>query len=74
MLSNDVTRYVAVYQALGLNFSEQSRTLHLYARYAEAYDDRFTLVSRIHDWCAQPHRRQSERDRATIRRDVSACS
>jgi integrase/recombinase XerD len=52
MLSNDVTRYVAVYQALGLNFSEQSRTLHLYARYAEAYDDPFTLVSRIRDWCA----------------------
>ena len=52
MLSNDVTRYVAVYQALGLNFSEQSRTLHLYARYAEAYDDRFTLVSRIRDWCS----------------------
>lgn len=52
MLSNDVTRYVAVYQALGLSFSEQSRTLHLYARYAEAYADRFTLVSRIRDWCA----------------------
>lgn len=52
MLSNDVTRYVAVYQALGLAFAEQSRTLHLYARYADTYGDRFTLVSRIHDWCA----------------------
>ena len=52
MLSNDVTRYAAVYQALGFSFSEQSRTLHLYARYAEAYADRFMLVSRIHDWCA----------------------
>ena len=52
MLSNDVTRYVAVYKTLGLAFGEQSRTLHLYARYAETYDDRFTLVSRIHGWCA----------------------
>jgi integrase len=52
MLSEDVTRYVALYRRLGLNFSEQSRTLNLYTRYAEAHEDRYTLVSRIHDWCA----------------------
>lgn len=52
MLSNDVTRYVALYRTLGLSFREQSRTLHLYSSYAEAHGDQFTLVSRIHDWCA----------------------
>jgi integrase/recombinase XerD len=52
MLSDDVMRYVALYRRLGLSFDEQSRTLHLYARYAEAHGDRHTLVSRLRDWCA----------------------
>lgn len=52
MLSNEVIRYVALYRKLGLSFNEQSRTLHQYARYAETHGDRYTLVSRIHDWCA----------------------
>jgi integrase/recombinase XerD len=52
MLSNDVARYVALHRRLGLKFDEQSRTLNLYARYAEAHRDRYTLVNRIHDWCA----------------------
>jgi integrase/recombinase XerD len=51
MLSDDVTRYVALYRRLGLSFDEQSRTLHLYARYAEAHGDRHILVSRLRDWC-----------------------
>ena len=53
MLSDDVARYVALYRRLGRNFAEQSRTLHLYARYAEARGDQFTSGSRIHDWCAR---------------------
>lgn len=52
MLSDDVTRYVTLYRRLGLKFDEQSRTLHLYARYAEAQGDQFTRITRIHDWCA----------------------
>jgi integrase/recombinase XerD len=52
MLSDDVARYVALYRKLGLRFDEQSRTLHHYASYAEAHGDRYTLTSRIHDWCA----------------------
>jgi integrase/recombinase XerD len=52
MLSNDVARYVALHRRLGLKFDEQNRTLNLYARYADAHGDRYTLVSRIHDWCA----------------------
>lgn len=52
MLSNNVARYVALHRRLGLKFDEHSRTLNLYARYAEAHGDRYTLVSRIHDWCA----------------------
>ena len=52
MLSEDVTRYVALYRRLGRSFSEQSRTLHLYARYAEAQGDSHIRIVRIHDWCA----------------------
>lgn len=52
MLSDDVTRYVALYRRLGRKFTEQSRTLHLYARYAEARGDSHVRIARIHDWCA----------------------
>lgn len=52
MLSEDVTRYVALYRRLGRSFSEQSRTLHLYARYAEAQGDSHIRIVRLHDWCA----------------------
>jgi integrase len=52
MLIDNVIRYVALHRRLGLTFDEQSRTLTLYARYAEAHGDRYTSVTRIHDWCA----------------------
>ncbi len=52
MLSDDVARYVAIYRRLGRSFAEQSRTLHLYVRYAEAQGDSHVRVARIHDWCA----------------------
>jgi len=52
MLSDDLMRYVALYRRLGRSFDEQSRTLHLYARHAEAHGDQHTLVSRFRDWCA----------------------
>lgn len=52
MLSDDVARYVAIYQRLGRIFAEQSRTLHLYVRYAEAQGDSHVRLARIHDWCA----------------------
>lgn len=52
MLIDDVTRYVALYRRLGRNFAEQSRTLHLYVRYAEGHGDRLVRVDRIRDWCA----------------------
>lgn len=52
MLNTDVARYVALHRRLGLKFNEQSRILNLYARYAESHGDRYTLINRIHDWCA----------------------
>ena len=52
MLSDDVTRYVALYRRLGRSFAEQSRTLHLYALYAGAQGDSHVRIARIHDWCA----------------------
>ena len=69
MLSEDATRYVALYRRLGLNFSEQSRTLRLFADYAEAHGDRHTRISRVHDWCSMassPVRARSRFD--TVRR------
>ena len=53
MLSDDVTRYVALYRRLGRSFAEQSRTLHLYVRFAEAQGDSHVRTARIHDWCAE---------------------
>ncbi len=44
MLSNHVTRYVALHQRLGLRFDAQRRMLERYARYAEAHGDRYTLI------------------------------
>ena len=52
MLSSHITRYVALSRRLGLQFDEQERTLELYASYAEAHGDRYTLVKRIYEWCA----------------------
>ena len=69
MLSNHVARYVALHRRLGLQFNEQKRSLELYARYAEARGDLYTLTSRIRDWCASassPNRSRTWYD--TIRR------
>ncbi len=69
MLSSHVARYVALHRRLGLRFDQQARTLELYARYAEAREDRYTLVNRIHDWCAtasSPNRARTWFD--TVRR------
>ena len=52
MLIDDVTRYVALYQRLGRSFAEQSRTLHLFARFAAARGDNHVRVASVHDWCA----------------------
>jgi integrase/recombinase XerD len=69
MLSTHVARYVALHRKLGLRFNEQSRMLERFAAYAEAHGDRFTVVSRIHDWCAMassPNRARTWFD--TVRR------
>lgn len=54
MLIDDVTRYVALYRRLGRRFAEQSRTLHLFARFAAARGDSHIRVACVHDWCATP--------------------
>jgi hypothetical protein len=52
MLIEDVARYVALYRRLGRSFAEQSRTLHLFARFAAARGDSHVRVACVHDWCA----------------------
>ena len=47
MLSDDVTRYVALYRRLGRSFAEQSRTLHLYALYAGAQGDSHVRIAPV---------------------------
>jgi integrase len=69
MLNNHVARYVEFHRGLGLRFDEQKRSLELYARYAEARGDLYTLTSRIRDWCASassPNRSRTWYD--TVRR------
>ena len=69
MLIEDVTRYVALYRRLGRSFAEQSRTLHLFARFAAARGDSHVRVACVHDWCAtasSPNRARTCYD--TVRR------
>jgi integrase len=46
-----MSRYVGLHRSLGRKFAGQSRTLCLYADYAEGFGDRHTKAARIGDWC-----------------------
>lgn len=51
MLSDDVTRYVAMQRGFGLKFDVSDRILRQFARYAEDHGDQYLLSHRIFDWC-----------------------
>jgi len=51
MLSDHVTRYVALHRGLGLKFDEQHRILGQYAAHADAHGDQHTRTERVCDWC-----------------------
>ncbi len=52
MLSQDIDRYIAIHRKFGLNYREASRTLNLFARYAEGFGDEHLRVNRLRDWCS----------------------
>ena len=52
MLKAEIDRYVAIHRKFGMNYNEVSRTLHLFARYAEDFGDEHLQVSRLRDWCS----------------------
>jgi len=65
MLIDDVIRYIDLYRRLGRDFAEQSRTLHLFARFAEARGDSHVRVACVHDWCttaSSPNRARTSYD------------
>jgi integrase/recombinase XerD len=51
MLSDHVTRYVALHRGLGLKFDEQHRILRQYVAHADVHGDQHTCTERIYDWC-----------------------
>lgn len=51
MLNTHISRYVALHRSLGRKFSEQDRTLRLYADYASSFGDQHIRIERIYDWC-----------------------
>jgi len=52
MLKEDIDRYVAIHRKFGLKYKEVYRTLNLFARYAEGFNDEHLRVNRIRDWCS----------------------
>jgi integrase len=52
MLSQDVERYATLQRALGYKFSDQSRSLKLFADYAMDHGDQFVGVERVLAWAA----------------------
>ncbi len=53
MLKAEIDRYVAIHRKFGLNYNEVSRTLRLFANYAEGFGDKHLRVNRLRDWCSQ---------------------
>ena len=51
MLSDEVTRYVALQRSLGLKFNNENQILRCFVTYAEANGDRHTHTERIFAWC-----------------------
>lgn len=69
MLSQDVTRYIDLHQALGFKFRTQSLLLRNFIRFAEQHNDGYIRTSRVLDWAAQaPSPPQRHNRLATIRR------
>lgn len=69
MLSQDVTRYIDLHQALGFKFRTQSLLLCNFIRFAEQRKDGFIRSSRVLEWAAQaPSPPQRHNRLATIRR------
>ncbi|WP_296560777.1 tyrosine-type recombinase/integrase [Pigmentiphaga sp.] len=51
MLSDDVTRYVAMRRGFGLKFDASERILRKFTCYAQEHGDRYLMAHRIFDWC-----------------------
>jgi len=51
MLSDEVTRYVALQRSLGLKFNNEDQILRSFVTYAEANGDQHIRTERIFAWC-----------------------
>ena len=51
MLSDEVTRYVALQRSLGLKFNNEDQILRSFVTYAEANGDQHMRAARIFAWC-----------------------
>jgi len=66
MLSDQISRYVALHRNLGRKFVEQDRTLQLFAKYSEAFDEQHVMVDRLYDWCGTAPTQNAARTRFDV--------
>ncbi|MCW0002373.1 tyrosine-type recombinase/integrase [Pararhizobium sp. YC-54] len=71
MLSEEISRYVALHRNLGRKFAEQDRMLQLFAKYAEAFGDQHVVVNRLYDWCGTAPTQNAARKRFDVVRRFS---
>jgi integrase/recombinase XerD len=71
MLSDQISRYVALHRDLGHKFAEQDRILQLFAKYAEAFGDQHVTVHRLYDWCGTATTQNAARIRFDVVRRFS---
>lgn len=71
MLSDQISRYVALHRNLGRKFSEQDRMLQLFAKYADTFGDQHVVVNRLYDWCSTAPTQNAARIRFDVVRRFS---
>jgi integrase len=69
MLSNDLTRYVALHEALGFKFRTQRILLRMFVAYAERHGDELIKSNRVIAWAVEAPSPEQRRNRLlTVRR------
>ncbi|NPD66289.1 tyrosine-type recombinase/integrase (plasmid) [Lichenicola cladoniae] len=71
MLSDQISRYVALHRNLGRKFADQERMLQLFAKYAEAFGDQHVVAIRLYDWCSKAPTQNAARNRFDMVRRFS---
>jgi integrase/recombinase XerD len=71
MLSDQISRYLALHRNLGRKFTEQDRILRSFAKYTEAFGDQYVTVNRLYEWCGTAPTQNAARVRFDVVRRFS---